>query len=254
MRFWQSRKQGEANTMHVYRFYVPIKPQIGVVSLSGDVAHRICNVLRKRVGDEVVLTDGCGHEMRARIVEMQRGKVTVAVEEVTQPSRESEMLVCIAASILKGERFELLIQKAVEVGVREILPLLSCRTVARISDAEKKRSRWLSIAISAMEQSGGCVLPRIYEPMKLEEALQALSSFDVKLILHERASKMMRELVNELRGIKSAAIFVGPEGGFDDSEVELALACGAIPVCLSKRILRAETAAIVGASILVHCL
>jgi len=224
------------------------------VSLSGEVAHRICNVLRKRVGDEVVLTDGCGHEMRTRIVEVQRGKVVVTVEEVTQPAREAEMLVCVAASILKGERFELLIQKAVEVGVREILPLLSVRTVARISDVEKKHNRWLSIAISAMEQSGGCVLPKIYEPMKFEEALQALNSFDVKLILHERANKLLRELINELRGIKSAAILVGPEGGFDNSEVELALSCGAIPVCLSKRILRAETAAIVGASILLHCL
>ncbi len=242
--------------MHVYRLYAPIQPRVGLVSLRGDVAHRIINVLRMRLGDEFALTDGEGNEMRARIITMQRGEVVAEVYEVSQPSREPNMHTCLAVALLKGERFDWLIQKATEIGVREILPLLTRNTVVRASRDElhKKRKRWLSIAISAMEQSGGCFVPTVHEPTSLSEALVRMKDCDVRIMLHEGARLTLRQAIGELRCVKSAALLIGPEGGFDDAEVKEAISHGAMVVSLGKRILRAETAAIVGASILLHCL
>ncbi|MCS7253324.1 MAG: 16S rRNA (uracil(1498)-N(3))-methyltransferase [Armatimonadota bacterium] len=240
--------------MHVYRLYVPVQPKVGIVSLHGDTAHRLINVLRLRPGDAFALTDGKGNEMRSRLIKAQRDEALVEIYEVTQPSREPKGHICLAITVLKGERFDWLIQKAVELGVREILPLLTRNCVVRISrdDSQRKQKRWLSIAISAMEQSGGCVLPIIHEPTSLSEALARAKHFDARIMLHEGAERALHQAVGELVMAKSAVLFVGPEGGFDDAEVEEAVSHGVVAVNLGRRILRSETAAIVGTAIILH--
>lgn len=242
--------------VHVYRIYAPVQPRVGLVNLCGEIAHRFVNVLRLRIGDEFVLTDGKGNEMRARLVKVQRNEVVAEICEVSQPLREPSIHICLAVALLKGDKFDWVIQKATELGVREILPLLTRNTVVRMSrdESPRKLKRWLSIAISAMEQSGGCLLPIVHEPMPLSGALLKLMHFDARIVLHERAEQALFQAIGKLRDVKSAALLIGPEGGFDGAEIEEAISHGAIVASLSRRILRAETAAIVGAAILLHCL
>lgn len=242
--------------VHVHRIYAPVQPRVGLVNLRGDIAHRFVNVLRLHIGDEFVVTDGKGNEMRARLIKAHRREAVAEIYEVSQPLREPSMRICLAVALLKGERFEWVIQKATELGVGEILPLLTRNTVVRISQDElpRKLKRWLSIAISAMEQCGGCLLPIVHEPTPLSEALLKLMHFNVRIMLHERAEQSLFQAVSKLRNVESASLLIGPEGGFDEAEIEEAISHGAIVASLSRRILRAETAAIVGAAILLHCL
>lgn len=240
--------------VHVHRLYAPIEPKIGVIAVKDELAHRLLNVLRLRVGDAVLLTDGKGNEMQARVIERRRDKALVEVCEISQPLREPKLHICVAAALLRGERFEWLIQKVVELGAREIMPLLTRKTVVRISQDEslKKQRRWLSIAISAMEQSGGCVLPIVHQPLSFDEALHALGAFDAKVMLHERARLSLHDAMSKATQAKMVALLTGPEGGFEDAEVEKAISYGTIAITLGKRILRAETAAIVGTTVLLN--
>ena len=237
--------------MHRYRIYVPIEPRTGIVHLRNQVAHRLLHVLRVGVGHEVLLTDGNGHEMHARVIHCDRRNVNVSVEieKVCTPNREPTVHVSLFAAVLKGEKFEWLIQKAVELGVREIMPMFTKRTIVRLSQQKNidRQQRWQAIAIHAMEQCGGCQLPVVEMPCQFDEALTKLSRYSVRLIPYEgeRERSLCDVLLNADCVANGIAIIIGPEGGFASDEVRKAQDVGAIPVTLGRRILRAETAAIV---------
>ena len=149
-----------------------------------------------------------------------------------------------------------IIQKATELGVHEVVPVVTGRTVVRLDEkkAQKKTARWNAIAESAAKQSGRSRIPQVREVMAFSEALAFAGELDVLLIPYEKAEGMesTRQAIEGIRPGQSVGIFIGPEGGFEEAEVEQAMECGAAPVTLGRRILRTETAGFVVLSMLLY--
>ena len=193
-----------------------------------------------RVGDTLCLFSGDGGEAEAEISGIAREEVTVRILGLRNSNRESPLNITLAVSLSRGDRVDTIVQKATELGVQRIRPLVSERTGVRI-DAErleKKRQHWRRIAISACEQCGRNLIPDVSSPASFEEVLQDAKSEDaLKLLLHPGLDHgLLPEDCADLW------LLVGPEGGFSQSEVEVALSCGFSGLTLGPRVLRTETA------------
>lgn len=227
------------------RFYAaPDQFNEGIVTLDGEEVRHLRDVLRLRTGDEVRVFDGAGREFACRIESIRKRDAELAViNEVEPASPESALDLTLAAALLKGEKFELVVQKAVELGVNTLIPLQTVRCDVKPGNAEKRLERWRKIALEAAKQSGRARL------MKIGEIAELKSVLDPGCVLFsERDGKSFSE-VGE--GKKITAI-VGPEGGWDDSELKAAESSGCKIVTLGGRIMRAETAAISITAILQH--
>ena len=158
------------------------------------------------------------------------------------------MQVTLYQSLTKGDKMDMIVQKAVELGVHRIVPVVTSRCVSRPDEKSlrKKTERWQKIATGAAQQSCRGIVPEVSETMSFAQAVQEASENDLSLIFYEGGGESLSALIN--KDIKSVAVFVGCEGGFDISEVELAKEAGVIPATLGKRILRAETAPLAGIS------
>ena len=170
---------------------------------------------------------------------------------------ELPVKVYIFQGLPKADKMELIIQKAVELGAAEIIPVQMRRCVVKLDGAKKgkKTQRWQAIAESAAKQSRRAVVPLVREPMTMEEAVRfAEQNTDVRLLPYElqEADGSTREVMDGIREGSAVSIFIGPEGGFDPAEVELAREAGVVPISLGKRILRTETAALVALSFLIY--
>lgn len=205
--------------------------------LSEDNRHRLERVLRLREGDGFIITNGCGQEATALL-----GRSGNYVAEAWQtPGREPELEVTLFAAVSKGERLEWLIEKAVEMGVRKIVPLLAERCVVK-SPGDGKVDRWRKIAATAMLQCGGCCLPEIADPVKLMKT-DAPDQETLSILLHEESlSVSLHELPAASIGRRKIWLASGPEGGFSDAEVEFFIKKGWQPVWLGKRLFKTDTA------------
>ena len=156
----------------------------------------------------------------------------------------------------KSDKMELIIQKAVELGVWEVIPVATKRAVVKLDQkkAAKKRERWSGISESAAKQAGRNVIPEIKQVMNFQEALSYAKSLDVLLIPYELAEGMQatKERIQAIQPGQSVGIFIGPEGGFEQEEVKLAMEAGAYPITLGRRILRTETAGMTMLSVLMY--
>ncbi len=209
----------------------------GELVLPPGEAHHL-RVRRVSLGDRVVVLDGRGREARGILVARDR----VAIEEVTENlEREPAVILTLYLGLLKGEKMDLVVQKVTELGVARLVPLLSRRCVPR--PRPSRVERWRAIARDALKQCGGTVLPRIDPPVPLEEVVLEGEGW----VLWEGEKE--RTLPRVASGWK-VALAVGPEGGWEEWEVELLEAKGFVPATLGPRILRSETAAIVGMGIL----
>ena len=221
--------------------------------LGGDVNH-IENVLRMKQGEELTVSDGFGSEYRCSAQEFLPETVKVKILEKSRVSSELRSEITLFQCLPKGDKMELIIQKAVELGVYEIVPVATKRAVVKLDPKkeEKKRLRWQSIAESAAKQAGRALIPQIATCITFEKALRMCNGLDAALIPYEKAEGMQhaRDQVRALHGKHSIGIFIGPEGGFEESEIEAARAAGAIPITLGHRILRTETAGLTMLSIL----
>lgn len=230
--------------------------------LGGDVKH-IKNVLRMKAGEEVVISDGCGREYLCRVEEVLEDSVKARILEQRDVSAELPSRIILFQCLPKGDKMELIIQKAVELGASEIVPVSSKRCVVKL-DAKKeenKRKRWQAIAESAAKQSGRAIIPQIKPVTDFPKALKQSEELDVRLIPYERAGELLKDshgsamdktrsvLSNIHRG-QSVGILIGPEGGFEKEEVDAAIEAGVKPVTLGKRILRTETAGLCMLSVL----
>jgi 16S rRNA (uracil1498-N3)-methyltransferase len=235
------------------RFYVPA-PQIekGMIRVEGNEVRHIRRVLRLKTKDEIVIFDGLGKEYEGLIVEEDPSSVVIKIQNVFSSKRDSPLEVTLAQSLLRGEKMDYLIQKATELGVKEIIPIFSSRSVPLLekSGKLKRHHRWERIAIEASKQCGRGVIPKIEPLQDYSEMLKIASSDFFRLILWEREGIKLKEVLE--RSKEKAKIFavIGPEGGFSQEEVEEAKGTGFIPVTLGKRILRAETASLCLLSIL----
>nr|WP_300885850.1 16S rRNA (uracil(1498)-N(3))-methyltransferase [uncultured Schaedlerella sp.] len=220
-----------------------------------DVNH-IKNVLRMKRGDQVMVSDGEGMQYLCALESFADGLVWFEIVDTWKENRELSSKLYLFQGLPKSDKMELIIQKATELGVYEVVPVVTGRTVVRLDEkkAQKKTARWNAIAESAAKQSGRSRIPRVREAMTFSEALASAGELDVLLIPYEKAEGMeaTRQAIEGIRPGQSVGIFIGPEGGFEEAEVEQAVALGAAPVTLGRRILRTETAGFVMLSMLLY--
>jgi len=211
--------------------------------LTGSAANHVAQVLRLDRGDPLTLFDGRGGEYAGTIEASGKDRVRVALGEHSPVERESKLALTLAQGIARAERMDLIVQKATELGVARIVPIVAGRSVVRTDakQAERKQHHWRSIAIAACEQCGRNRLPVIDAPLTLVAWLAARGGSDASLILSPRAAQPLRDLS---AAAQSIVLLIGPEGGLSPEEEALALAGGFRAASLGPRILRTETAAI----------
>lgn len=240
----------------MYRFFVE-PSQIGEeeIRICGSDVNHIKNVLRMKQGEEILISSGENLEYTCYIQEMQEEEVIAHIMYVQEAGYELPSRIFLFQGLPKGDKMELIIQKAVELGVHQIVPVASRRSVVKLDKKkeEKKIVRWQAIAESAAKQSKRMYVPQVAGVMSFGEAVQYAGKLDVVLMPYELA-KGMKETKEIIRGIQkgqSVGIFIGPEGGFEEEEVRQAVSlAGARPITLGKRILRTETAGLTVLSIL----
>ncbi|MCC6074396.1 16S rRNA (uracil(1498)-N(3))-methyltransferase [Pseudomonas sp. GCM10022188] len=231
--------------MRLSRFFIDAPLSLGRQQLPEAQAHYIGRVLRLAVGDAVQLFDGSGHEYRGALVEVGKKSVEVELHEQLAGLAESPLRIHLGQGLSRGERMDWAIQKATELGVAEITPIVSERCEVRLKDerADKRLAHWRQIAISACEQCGRSVLPTIHAPLGLADWL-AQTEAELKLVLHPVASP----LSGHARPA-TLAFLIGPEGGLGDAEVAAAQRAGYQAARLGPRVLRTETAPVVALSV-----
>ncbi|MFI4962413.1 MAG: 16S rRNA (uracil(1498)-N(3))-methyltransferase [Legionellales bacterium] len=235
--------------MREIRIYQPGVYQVGdLLELSSDASHHVGVVLRMQPGEHLTLFCGDSREFHALIETVKKKQVTIRIDSVEEVNRESPLTIHLAQAISKGDRMELVMQKAVELGVTKITPILSEYCVVSLNHERmaKKMSQWQAIAIAACEQSGRTIVPKIHPPLSFEDFVQD-GHTGLQLVLDPRASKTWREYNLPQEGV---TVLVGPEGGFSDREIHDANSHGFQELSLGPRILRTETAALTVISIL----
>jgi 16S rRNA (uracil1498-N3)-methyltransferase len=229
------------------RFYVP-QPRIekGILEIVGDEVKHIRRVLRLKVGDGLTVFDGSGKEYDGTIVEAKTSSIVIHVQSTLSSTRESPLSITLAQSLLKGEKMDYLVQKATELGVKQIIPFFSSRSVPllEMSKKVKRHHRWERIAIEASKQCGREVIPRIEPLQDYFHVFRSTSQESLRIILCEKEGRRLKEILGESKERKEIFFVVGPEGGLSEEEVEYAVGKGCIPVTLGKRVLRAETASL----------
>ncbi|OWA36659.1 16S rRNA (uracil(1498)-N(3))-methyltransferase [Saccharibacillus sp. O16] len=221
-----------------------------IVRILGEDARHIGKVMRGRVGDEIIVCDGAGRVVLARLESVEAGEVAaMVIEEMTETS-EARFRVEIAQSLPKGDKLETVIQKCTEIGAAAFVPFLSERTVVQYDakKEEKRLQRWGKIAKEAAEQSHRSRVPEVRQPLPYKQLLKTFANYDLVLFCYEKEDGLqLRDVVrpfaeSRLEGSASMLVVVGPEGGFAEREADEAAASGAKIAGLGRRILRAETA------------
>jgi 16S rRNA (uracil1498-N3)-methyltransferase len=234
----------------VYHFFVE-PGQIDVpgktVTIVGSDVNHIRNVLRMKVGEELNISNGRdGKEYRCAVTSCEEDKILCELRFIKEDNVELPARVYLFQGLPKADKMELIVQKAVELGACEIIPVAMKRCVVKLDDkkAAAKVARWQGIAEAAAKQSKRGIIPKVCGIVTFSEALKRAAEMDVKLLPYELAEGMdrTREQIGALKPGQTIAVFIGPEGGFDEGEVRLAAETGAEPITLGKRILRTETA------------
>jgi len=232
----------------MYNFFVDERARVGgSFSISGKDHNHICNVLRMQIGDTFLVScAGTSSLCRLKFI----GDDALEAEIVEEDYRNTELPVrfYLFQGLPKGDKLELIIQKTVELGVAGIIPVEMSRCVMKLDDKKKKarRERWQSIAESAAKQSKRNVIPEVSDVITYKQAMEKAGGMDLFLVPYENERGMAetREALSRMKPGMSVGILVGPEGGFEEKEIELARQAGAAVISLGKRILRAETAAV----------
>lgn len=217
-----------------------------LVQLEEAASHHLSKVLRMQAGRELILFNGIGGEFAAVIQEVSKKYVTVAIAEHTADNRESPLQLELAIGISRGERFEWVLQKATELGVTKITPLITERTEVKVSGdrQEKMIDRWQQILISACEQCQRNLLPELSAPVQISDWLNTVNS-DLRFVLHHRDSKTLPAEQKP----NSVSLLIGPEGGLSESEIAQAREKNFDPLTLGPRVLRTETAPVAAISL-----
>ncbi len=232
----------------MYQFFVESSQIQGkqIVITGKDVNH-IRNVLRMQPGEEISVSNGeDGKEYRCGIEKLTESQIICSLRFIKEEGTELPARVYLFQGLPKGDKMELIIQKAVELGVHEIIPVATKRSVVRLEGKKETQKilRWQGISEAAAKQSKRAIIPKVQRPFSFQEAVAHSQTMEVKLIPYELAEGMetTRKIFSSLKSGERIALFIGPEGGFEDQEIALAQAAGIVPITLGKRILRTETA------------
>ena len=232
----------------MYRFFVePAQIEDKRIVITGRDVNHIKNVLRMKIGEEIAVSNGIdSREYRCGIEEYTEDEVICTLRFIKEDGVELPSKIYLFQGLPKADKMELVIQKAVELGVYEVIPVAAKRCVVKLDDkkAAAKISRWQGIAEAAAKQSKRSVIPTVHDVMSMGEAIAYAKDMDVRLIPYELAQDMShtKALIEAVSAGSSIAVFIGPEGGFEESEVQAAVSAGIEPITLGRRILRTETA------------
>jgi 16S rRNA (uracil1498-N3)-methyltransferase len=240
------------------RFYADAASLAGSqVEIDGALAHRTAKVLRMRVGDEVILFDGGGEDVRVCLDEVGDRLIRATVIERSPGPIEPRLKVHVYQSITKGDRFEWLLEKATELGVSSITPLLAARAVVKTGGDGNRAERWRRIVSEAAEQCERSTVPAIGAPRSFDAALGDAPG--IVILPYEEAgdrapniNDIMNRRVDDVFALAAVSVFIGPEGGYEAGEIERAAAAGAEIVTLGARVLRSETAGLVAATLVMQ--
>ncbi len=217
------------------------------VIITGQDVNHIKNVLRMKQGEELAVSNGQdGREYRCGILRMEEDRILCELRFIKEDNVELPCRIYLFQGLPKGDKMELIIQKAVELGVYSVIPLAAKRCVVKLDEkkAASRILRWQGISESAAKQSRRAIVPEVTKVLDFSSAVKSASRMAVKLIPYELAEDMTRtrQILGRLEPGQDVAVFIGPEGGFTEEEVRLASENGIEPVTLGKRILRTETA------------
>ena len=235
-------------------FVTPDQVQEDKIYIDGSDVNHIKNVLRMRIGEEVTVNDGNNQSYLCEIRAFEDEQVVLDIIESKTTDSELLSKIYLFQGLPKQDKMELIVQKAVELGAYQVIPVATKRAVVKLDEkkAAKKVARWQQIAESAAKQAGRGYIPEVHEVMNYREALEYAKSLDVVLIPYELAEGMRetKEILASIKKGDSIGVFIGPEGGFEREEVEKAIEMGAKVITLGKRILRTETAGLTTLSVL----
>ena len=234
----------------MYQFFVePAQIDIGnkTVWITGADVNHIKNVLRMKVGEEFAVSNGQdGKEYRCGIRAFHDGEIECELRFIKEDGVELPAKIYLFQGLPKADKLELVIQKAVELGVYQVIPVETKRSIVKLDEkkAKAKTARWQQISEAAAKQSKRGIIPEVKEPISFQKALEQAKGMDIKLIPYELAEGMdrTRQIIEGIKPGQTIAIFIGPEGGFDESEIQAAQETGIEPITLGRRILRTETA------------
>lgn len=235
------------------RFYSPEKLRVGgTVKLSDNAAIHAAKVMRLGVGDKLVLFDGSGFDFDCELLSVQKSATSAQVLSAKEVGNESPLNITLLLGISAGDRMDIGIQKAVELGVNQIVPIKTERSVVRLDDdkAKKRVAHWQNVVVAACEQSGRAKIPTVFAPESLSAWLQAnnhaasgegglISAPKTRILLNPIGAKKLSELPKPASEIQ---LLIGAEGGLSDKEIALAVSQGFQSIILGPRILRTETA------------
>lgn len=232
------------------RFFIePVQGDVAVVT--GADAHHLSRVLRIRVGEKLTLCDGCGTDYFGEVSAVSADAVQVNILERCATVAEPTLSVTLYQGLPKSEKMEFIVQKAVELGAARVVPVATTRSVVRLKgdEATKKQLRWQKIAAEAAGQSGRGTIPAVGEVLTFSKMLDTLRAENA-IVCYEGGGEPLSQMVTP--DTKSLSVIVGPEGGFEPSEIEQLQAAGVKVVTLGNRILRCETAPIVALSVIMQ--
>lgn len=241
----------------MHRFFVdPQQIKQQRVYLAPDQAHQVRNVLRLQPGEAIIVLDNQGWEMEAELTLVDRQEVVAAIVSRSAAPGEPRLRLTLYQSMLKRDKFEWVLQKGTELGISRFVPVITRRSLVRDAAALKpsKQARWEKILQEAAEQCGRGRIPQLVAPLSFAEAVDEAVGAGPALIAWEAGDVSLDKVLSSAQPkiTSSLALFIGPEGGFDDVEVEQAVAVDARPFSLGPRILRTETAAIVAAALVMY--
>lgn len=236
-------------------FFV-IPEQVGETEIyvTGQDVNHMKNVLRMKIGEQVEISDGNNKKYLCEVSAYEEEQAVLRILEIREADTELKARLYLFQGLPKNDKMELIVQKAVELGAYEVIPVSMKRCVVKLDakKAAKKVERWNSISESAAKQAGRSIIPKVSDVVSYREALERAEQLDVVLVPYELEEGMAetKKLLHQIQPGQSVGIFIGPEGGFEREEVEQAIEAGAHPVTLGRRILRTETAGFTMLSIL----
>ncbi len=223
------------------------------ILIKGEDAKHISSVLRHKIGDELEIGDGSGTDYICKIAELSKKEVIANIIEKKESAGEPSVKITLFQCMPKGSKMELIIQKCIELGVTEIYPVVNEFTVVKLNDkTNNKIDRYQKISETASKQSRRGIIPKINNPIKIDEAIELSKNFDLSVIAYEKEKNTSIKHLRNKENVNSICIFVGSEGGFSENEIEKCKDNNIIPITLGNRILRTETAGMILVNLMMY--